>query len=95
MKLFSVHYKNNSGSISKGIYVVVTSIKIGTHVYTIDNLILQKGDGELRMLSGILFKQNLIDYFKDCPDLVKKIDNNEFGFRDMELIVNYYNSNCR
>ena len=47
---------------------------------------------------GSLFKKNFkkgaSEYFKDCPELVKKIENKEFKRRDIEEVVNFYNREC-
>jgi len=39
-------------------------------------------------------KQKNIEYFNDCPELVNKINNNEFLFKDIIDIVEYYNTKC-
>lgn len=40
-------------------------------------------------------KENVINYFSDCPELTEKIMSKDFKVRkDMEAIVEYYNSKC-
>ncbi|MDY7394176.1 hypothetical protein UMM65_02905 [Aureibaculum sp. 2210JD6-5] len=45
-----------------------------------------------------LFDKNIIneaiEYFKDCPELVKKIQAREYKKRDIVEIVEYYNEHC-
>lgn len=33
-------------------------------------------------------------YFKDCPELVKKLNNKEFKRRHLKRIVNFFNTSC-
>lgn len=43
---------------------------------------------------GGKFKKTASKYFKDCPELVKKIQSKEFKRGDIVEIVEYYNENC-
>ena len=38
--------------------------------------------------------KNAAEYFKDCPELVKKIKNKDFKSKDYFKIVDFYNNNC-
>jgi hypothetical protein len=40
------------------------------------------------------FKIRIKDYFKDCSGLVTKINNKQFGRKDLVEIAEYYNANC-
>ena len=40
------------------------------------------------------FRKTAIEFFKDCPELVKKLDDKIFKKDDIEQVVNYYNKNC-
>ena len=41
------------------------------------------------------FKEKIINYFADCPELIKKIENKDFRMRDgLEQVVEFYNKNC-
>ena len=40
------------------------------------------------------FKKSASRYFKDCPELVKKIKDNTFKKTDIEEVVQFYNSIC-
>lgn len=40
------------------------------------------------------FFKKIIEYFKDCPSLIKKIKAKEYKRRDFIEIVDYYNDNC-
>ena len=58
-----------------------------------DDLVTHLGD------RGNLFSKNFIkaasEYFEDCPELVKKIEDKEYKKRDIEEVVNYYNKDCK
>ena len=41
------------------------------------------------------FKKAATAYFKDCPDLVKKIKTKEYRKREIRNIVEFYNSKCK
>ena len=41
------------------------------------------------------FKTSIANYFSDCPDLVKKINEDEYSKKEMKDIVEFYNSHCR
>lgn len=43
---------------------------------------------------GGKFIKSASKYFKDCPELVKKIESKEFRRNDIIGIVQYYNQNC-
>lgn len=68
--------------------------------YDVDNYYVQrKGETAVTHLgSNQIFTKNFkkaaSDYFKDCQMLVKKIQNKEFKKRDLEEIVEYYNTAC-
>jgi hypothetical protein len=56
-------------------------------------------DDEVVFLSSTHFaNSNLksvgLEFFKDCPKLVEKIENKEFKKSQVEDVVKYYNSNC-
>ncbi|MDO8317163.1 MAG: hypothetical protein Q7T12_06545 [Flavobacterium sp.] len=40
------------------------------------------------------FKNAASDFFKDCPVLVKKIQNKTYTKNDIEEVVEFYNENC-
>lgn len=40
------------------------------------------------------FKKRAIEYFKDCPSLVNRIENKTLEKKDLEAVVRYYNDNC-
>jgi hypothetical protein len=61
------------------------------------NLYLKKG-AELPVLATVSLLRNwkklMKDYFKDCPTLVRKIQDNEFGSENMIAMVEFYNDIC-
>lgn len=40
------------------------------------------------------FKAITMRLFRDCPKLVEKIKNEEFGKKNIKEVIRYYNSNC-
>lgn len=71
------------------------------HSYTVKNFYVKRaGETEASHLgSNQLFTKNFkkaaSEYFKDCPSLVKKIKEKEFKKRDLKVIVDYYNEDCK
>jgi hypothetical protein len=61
------------------------------------DLYLKKKSG-LPILATVSFLRNwkklMKDYFKDCPILVRKIENNEFGSENLIEMVEFYNDIC-
>ncbi|MEZ4852991.1 hypothetical protein [Flavobacterium sp.] len=43
---------------------------------------------------GNSFKKFINNYFKDCQKLISKVENKEFKKKNLEEIVEFYNSNC-
>ena len=64
------------------------------YTYTVENYVMQKGEGQLLRPKGISFRKDMALYFSDCPDLVSRIQEKEFRKGDMELIVKEYNRKC-
>ncbi len=42
-----------------------------------------------------LFKKETSEYFKDCPTLTNKINNNEFKRKQLIKIIDFYNHKCQ
>lgn len=40
------------------------------------------------------YKKTSKDFFSDCPELVAKLENNEFKKNEIEEVVIFYNENC-
>ncbi|MGS2739894.1 hypothetical protein [Sinomicrobium sp. M5D2P17] len=40
------------------------------------------------------FKKSIKTYFKDCPELVKKVENKEFSNSEVWKVLDFYNLNC-
>ena len=40
------------------------------------------------------FKKAAVEYFKDCPALVSKIEEEVFDKNDIEKVVDFYNREC-
>jgi hypothetical protein len=72
----------------------------GGYTYSINNFYVKKkgkaaafhlGSNQLFTKN---FKQAASDFFKDCPELVKKIQNRELKKKHLREIVEYYNNQC-
>jgi hypothetical protein len=60
--------------------------------YQVDKCIIQKENQELVRINRLTFRKNMMEYFSDCPDISKKIADREYRKKDIETIVNHYNS---
>ncbi len=40
------------------------------------------------------FKESANEFFKDCPEIIRRINKNEFRRSEMDSIVDFYNENC-
>lgn len=78
LKMFKYHFTSNHGGA----------------VYLDSYYILQNGNGVLVQPSTLSFKKEMTEYFSNCPKLVQKIESKDFRKKDLEEIVNYYNSEC-
>jgi hypothetical protein len=69
--------------------------------FTMDSYYVSRDDSDMvtKLTSrGTLFEKNFkkaaSEYFKDCKSLVNKIQNKTYKKRDIEEIVEYYNTQC-
>ena len=90
LKLFNYYYTQSSG----GMYNGATGTMTGGYSYSVEKYILQKGELELKRTKGLMFRKDMVEYFGDCPELSKKIQEKEFRKDDMQAIVRFYNNNC-
>jgi len=66
----------------------------GGTTYTVDNLIFQKGNGPLKQPRSLGWKKDMLDYFRDCPDLRERLESKDLRRKEIEAIVLYYNRHC-
>lgn len=76
------------------------AIGMGTSFSIKSYYVKQKNEQEVTHLGSTdlfskSFKKAAGSYFKDCPDLVKKIQNRESKKRDIREVVEYYNTECK
>ncbi len=90
VKLFG-HYRRQS---SGGMYNGATGMYTGGGSHVANDYILQKGNGTLVQVYGGSFKNEMSDYFSQCPALAEMIRNKTYRIRDMEAIVKFYNTSC-
>ena len=57
-----------------------------------DGTFLLKKDGEGIELPNLSFKKGMKKFLDDCPSVADKIDNDELNKKDLDKIVNEYNS---
>ena len=92
--------KHVSGRLEGYLLPVHVNIPNGGYGYFEDYCIGKSDEDSVMLLNyGPKFKkfQKVIDYyFSDCPELVSKINNLEFGegVESIEKMINYYNQNC-
>lgn len=91
LKLFNCYYTQKT----YGSYNTMTGMTVGGPTYKMEKFLLQKGDEELMRPYPLTFRKDLIQYFNDCPELSKKIEDKEFNINDLESIVRFYNLNCK
>ncbi|MFK7901007.1 MAG: hypothetical protein AB8B61_09645 [Cyclobacteriaceae bacterium] len=91
LQLFN-YYSTQS---SPGMYNGASGMMTGGFSHRTHNLILQKSNEELNQPFWLSFKDDMMEYFKGCPDLSDKIKHKEFRKKDLRSIVTYYNTNCK
>jgi len=90
LKMFKYYYTESSLMM----YNSSSEVTTGGYSYQVDKYILQKGSQELVKVKDLTFRKDMMEYFKDCPDLSQMIERKEYRKRDLKKIVSYYNSNC-
>ncbi|HBF87615.1 MAG TPA: hypothetical protein DDX39_03145 [Bacteroidales bacterium] len=65
-----------------------------TFSYDVEKFYLQRDNEMLFRPIGVSFKKDMIEYFYDCPNVVKKIEERIFTIKDIEKIVYEYNETC-
>ena len=90
LKLFSFY----SSSYSPGVYNPTTGVTSAGHSYSFSNFVLQLGDKRLFHPRGIRFRKEMMEYLRDCPDVVSLIESRELRKGDLEAIVILYNQKC-
>jgi hypothetical protein len=90
LKLFNYFFTKRS----PGMYNATTGMTTGGFSYGTEKFILQKEEDELFRPISLTFRKDMVEYFRDCPALVERIENKEFRMNDLESIVIFYNLNC-
>ena len=62
--------------------------------HQIIDYMLIKNQNEMFQTKPIGFKKQMREYFKDCPDLVKRINEKKYRYRHLPEVVLYYNESC-
>lgn len=57
--------------------------------------IIQKNNGSLLNYDRMVFQTDFVAVVKDCPDLVKKINDKKYSKSDIETIIKQYNATCK
>jgi len=95
IKMFKYFYTQTSpGMTVGGGGMAGGTIMVGGGSYNVEKFVLQKGNSELKRPRGLFFRKDMIEYFSDCPELAKKIENKDYTSDDLDAIVRYYNSQC-
>lgn len=90
LKMFSYYYTQGS----PGMYNPSTGMTTGGGSYETEKYVLQNGNEELKWPRGLSFRKDMMEYFANCPALVKKIEDREFRKNEIESIVLFYNTHC-
>jgi len=79
LKLFEYHFSDSSGEMT----------------YVTTSYILKRNKGELWWPEQWAFRKDMVNYFSDCPELTRKIQEKEFEISDFVEIVKFYYANCK
>jgi hypothetical protein len=79
---------------SPGYYNSSMGTMSGGFSYETERFIVQVGNGELRRPRSLSFRKDMTDIFRDCPVLVRMIENREFKKSEVIEIASYYNIHC-
>lgn len=67
--------------------------------YAFSRLYLKRNNNQMATHIGSASKKNfktvIVNYFSDCPALVKKVNEGEYSNRELKDIVEFYNNDCR
>lgn len=86
-------YTYYSTSSSPGM-VTSTGMMTGGGTYTSERFVVQRDDGELVRPRSLYFRKDMAEFFADCIELVKKIEDRILVKSDLEIIVKEYNTKC-
>lgn len=81
-----IYFERQSGGFygSNGMY--------NSSSYTVAIDVLKKGNGPLYRVGSFRFKKYMAEYFRDYPKLAEKISNKELRYRDLNTIIDLYNT---
>ncbi len=85
-------YHYYSTTTTPGVYT--GGMMTGGTTNTTDRLVVQRDNGELIRPRTMFFRKDMAQFFADCPELVKKIDDRVLVKSDLEIIVIEYNTKC-
>jgi hypothetical protein len=91
LKLFNYFFTQRS----PGTYNATTGMTTGGFTYGMEKYILQKEEDALFRPISLTFRKDMVEYFRDCPALVERIENKDFRMSDLGSIVSFYNLNCQ
>lgn len=92
LKLFKYYWSESSTSYS----ITANGAMSGSTYGEFEDWILQKNDEPLfRINSSLSFRRDIKAYLSDCPELVKRIEERRYRSRNMALIVDLYNNDCK
>ena len=53
-----------------------------------------KNNNDIVTSLDVKFKKTAINFFKDCPELVQKINNKKYLKKNVVEVIEFYNMNC-
>ena len=74
--------------------IIVANREISTGIKVSTSLLYFMEKNTVTIRIGRKFNKNELNFFEDCPLLLKKIKKKEFKKKDVYKVVNFYNNNC-
>lgn len=62
--------------------------------YTVETFALERDEGELFQPRNLNFREDMSEYFEDCPELQRRIEERDLKRIHIEVIVIAYNKKC-
>ncbi len=86
-------YSYYSTTSSQGMVSANGNVSVG-RIYTTAHLVVQRDNGKLVRPLPLSFREDMMEFFADCTELVDKIDKKILILSDLKIIVAEYNTKC-
>jgi hypothetical protein len=91
VKMFTYY---DSRPFSTGVHNTPTGRVRGGGIHKTKTELIQKEDTELKRPKELRFRNDMLAFFNDCPELSQKIENRDFRKTDLASIIRFYNAIC-